>query len=124
MNDLPVLVAGVVVSPSVVEPVGWVPVLVCNPSSTMATIHKGTRIGRATHLDATLVASATDTAFESQEGDGPVVPEGKAKMLWKMVEDCTADLGEEERDVLYHLLILYADVFAESNDLLGRTGLV
>ena len=62
--DLPGLVAEAVVSPSEVEPVGCVPVSICNPSSTMATIHKGTRIGRATHLDATLVASVTDTTFK------------------------------------------------------------
>ena len=66
----------------------------------------------------------TDEAVGSQEGEQSVISEDKAKLLWKIVEDCAADLSDGEKYISYHLLMLYRDVLAESNEQLGRTSLV
>ena len=41
-----------------------------------------------------------------------------------MVQNCAVELSKEEMEMLYHVLMAYADVFAESNDELGRTNMV
>ena len=46
--DIPIIVAGAVVTPSIGEPLGSIPVLMCNPLPTETVVHKGTRIARAT----------------------------------------------------------------------------
>ena len=90
---------------------------------TETVVHKGTRIARATRLqDESLLAPVTDAM--SQEKKIPKVSESKSKLLWEMVQNCAADLSKEEMEMLYHVLMAYADVFAESNDELGRTNMV
>eukprot|EP00731_Ephydatia_muelleri_P015777 Em0009g201a len=121
--DIPIIVAGAVVTPSIGEPLGSIPVLMCNPLPTETVVHKGTRIARATRLqDESLLAPVTDAM--SQEKKIPKVSESKSKLLWEMVQNCAADLSKEEMEMLYHVLMAYADVFAESNDELGRTNMV
>ncbi|KAL5509263.1 hypothetical protein EMCRGX_G004601 [Ephydatia muelleri] len=121
--DIPIIVAGAVVTPSIGEPLGSIPVLMCNPLPTETVVHKGTRIARATRLqDESLLAPVTDAM--SQEKKIPKVSESKSKLLWEMVQNCAADLTKEEMEMLYHVLMAYADVFAESNDELGRTNMV
>ena len=121
--DIPIIVAGAVVTPSIGEPLGSIPVLMCNPLPTETVVHKGTRIARATRLqDESLLAPVTDA--RSQERMLPKVSESKSKLLWEMVQNCAADLSKEEMEMLYHVLMSYADVFAESNDELGRTDMV
>ncbi|KAL5515841.1 hypothetical protein EMCRGX_G001073 [Ephydatia muelleri] len=121
--DIPIIVAGAVVTPSIGEPLGSIPVLMCNPLPTETVVHKGTRIARATRLqDESLLAPVTDAM--SQEKKIPKVSESKSKLLWEMVQNCAADLSKEEKDMLYHVLMAYADVFAESNGELGRTNMV
>eukprot|EP00731_Ephydatia_muelleri_P017388 Em0010g486a len=102
---------------------GSIPVLMCNPLPTETVVHKGTRIARATRLqDESLLAPVTDAM--SQEKKIPKVSESKSKLLWEMVQNCAADLSKEEMEMLYHVLMAYADVFAESNNELGRTNMV
>eukprot|EP00731_Ephydatia_muelleri_P000931 Em0001g931a len=121
--DIPIIVAGAVVTPSIGEPLGSIPVLMCNPLPTETVVHKGTRIARATRLqDESLLAPVTDAM--SQEKKIPKVSESKSKLLWEMVQNSAADLSKEEKDMLYHVLMAYADVFAESNGELGRTNMV
>ena len=74
----------------------------CNPLPTETVIHKGTRIARATRLqDESLVAPVTDTL--SKETNMPEVSESKSKLLWEMIQNCAADLSEEEKEMLYHV---------------------
>ena len=121
--DIPIIVAGAMVTPSIGEPLGSIPVLMCNPLPTETVVHKGTRIARATRLqDESVLAPVTDAM--SQEKKIPKVSESKSKLLWEMLQNCAADLGKDEMEMLYHVLMAYADVFAESNDELGRTNMV
>ena len=121
--DIPIIVAGAMVTSSIGEPLGSIPVLMCNPLPTETVIRKGTRIARATRLqDESVLAPVTDAM--SQEKKIPNVSESKSKLLWEMVQNCAADLSMEEMEMLYHVLMAYADVFAESNDELGRTNMV
>ena len=41
-----------------------------------------------------------------------------------MVEQCEEDLSTEQKKQLYHLLLAYADIFADGCDELGRTNCV
>ena len=41
-----------------------------------------------------------------------------------MVEQCEEDLSTEQKEQLYHLLLAYADIFADGSDELGRTNCV
>ena len=38
-----------------------------------------------------------------------------------MVEQCEEDLATEQKEQLYHLLLAYADIFADGSDELGWT---
>lgn len=48
--DLPIIVAGALVTPSTGKPLGYVPLLICNPLPTETVVYKGTRIAMATQL--------------------------------------------------------------------------
>ena len=45
----------------------------------------------------------------------------KQQMLWDLAQQCCADLNPGEIEMLYNLLITYADVMAYSTSDLGRT---
>ena len=54
-------------------------------------------------------------------GDPPEVVEEKREMLWRLVEQSGPELSGEEKEMFFHLLLSYADVFAVSMTDLGRT---
>eukprot|EP00731_Ephydatia_muelleri_P034765 Em0075g18a len=90
VNEVSVSLIETVKIPAYREPLGSIPVLMCNPLPTETVVHKGTRIARATRLqDESLLAPVTDAM--SQEKKIPKVSE---------------------------------NVFAESNDELGRNNMV
>eukprot|EP00731_Ephydatia_muelleri_P019435 Em0012g260a len=66
--DIPIIVAGAVVTPSIGEPLGSIPVLMCNSLPTETVVHKGTRIARATRLqDESLLAPVTDAMSQEKK---------------------------------------------------------
>ena len=62
-------------------------------------------------------------AVDAVRSGDPEVPVGveKQKLLWNLAEQSGRDLGPGEKDLLYHLLLSYADVIASSTADLGRT---
>lgn len=121
-RDLPVLVAGAVVAPVMGGENTCVPVRLVNPTSVEVKIHKGTKIAMIEQLDVSAVLAVTDETPPRQES--PMVAKEKQEMLWALVEQCGESLSEAEKRQAYHLFLAYADVFASSDDDLGRTGML
>ena len=120
--NLSVLVAAAVVSPLQEDALCSVPIRMVNPLSTEVVVHKGTKIAKLEKMDEWMLApiQLTETAAE----EIPEVPMHKQDVLHEMAEQCGVGLTVEEKSQLFHLLLAYADVFADAEDGLGRTRVV
>ena len=120
--NLSVLVAAAVVSPLQGDALCSVPIRMVNPLSTEVVVHKGTKIATVEKMDEWMLApiQLTETAAE----EIPEVPMHKQDVLHEIAEQCGVGLTVEEKSQLFHLLLAYADVFADAEDGLGRTGVV
>ena len=116
--DLPILVAGALVTSL---PGGQVPILIINPLPTEAVIHKGTNVATAIPFDEMMVAPVREDSNVPAEFE---VSSCKRGLLHDMADRSAGDLTSEEKNRLYELLVEFADVFAESSDDMGRTGVV
>ena len=83
-------------------------------------MHKGTKT--AEKMEEWMLAPIRPTGTVTEEI--PEVPMHKQELLHEMIEQCEVGLTEEEKSQLFHLLLVYADVFADAVDGLGRTGVV
>ena len=121
--DLPILIAGALVTSTPTGQGGYVPILIVNPLPTDVTIYEGTRVAKASPVESMMVAPVGEVPSRWS----PTVPQVSSQkniMLQKMVERSTSDLTADEKEELYRLLLEYADVFAESSVELGRTSLI
>ena len=120
--NLSVLVAAAVVSPLQEDALCSVPIRMVNPLSTEVVVHKGTKIAKLEKMDEWMLApiQLTETAAE----EIPEVPMHNQDVLHEMAEQCGVGLTVEEKSQLFHLLLAYADVFADAEDGLGRTRVV
>ena len=120
--NLSVLVAAAVVSPLQEDALCSVPIWMVNPLSTEVVVHKGTKIAKLEKMDEWMLApiQLTETAAE----EIPEVPMHKQDVLHEMAEQCGVGLTVEKKSQLFHLLLAYADVFADAEDGLGRTRVV
>ena len=120
--NLSVLVAAAVVSPLQEDALCSVPIRMVNPVSTEVVVHKGTKIAMVEKMDEWMLApiQLTETAAE----EIPEVPMHKQDVLHEMAEQCGVGLTVEEKSQLFHLLLAFADVFADAEDGLGRTRVV
>ena len=116
--DLPILVAGALVTSL---PGGQVSILIINPLPTEAVIHKGTNVATAIPFDEMMVAPVREDSNVPAEFE---VSSCKRGLLHDMADRSAGDLTSEEKNRLYELLVEFADVFAESSDDMGRTGVV
>eukprot|EP00731_Ephydatia_muelleri_P038117 Em0659g1a len=116
--DLPILVAGALVTSL---PGGQVPILIINPLPTEAVIHKGTNVATAIPFDEMMVAPVREDSNVPAEFE---VSSCKRGLVHDMADRSAGDLTSEEKNRLYELLVEFADVFAESSDDMGRTGVV
>ena len=116
--DLPILVAGALVTSL---PGGQVPILIINPLPTEAVIHKRTNVATAIPFDEMMVAPVREDSNVPAEFE---VSSCKHGLLHDMADRSAGDLTSEEKNRLYELLVEFADVFAESSDDMGRTGVV
>ena len=117
--SLPVLIAAAVVSCAQGREI---PIRMINPSASGVTIYKGTRVAMAEEMEEWMLASITEA--ESAPNKNSTVTAQKQQILWQMVEQCEEDLSTEQKEQLYHLLLAYADIFADGSDELGRTNCV
>ena len=93
-----------------------------NLVSTEVVVHKGTKIAKLEKMDEWMLApiQLTETAAE----EIPEVPMHKQDVLHGMAEQCGVGLTVEEKSQPFHLLLAYADDFADAEDGLGRTRVV
>ncbi len=104
-DDLPVLVAGAVVTPVLGEGMVCVPVRLANPTPVEITIHQGTRVARVERLDEAQISAVLDpTMSETVSLQGPEVTPEKQTVPWEAVECTAANVGMSEREELYGLL--------------------
>ena len=89
-----------------------------NPTDQSVTLYKGTRIARLTEVEEVDDGSML---ISSVQCNGDVSSELEAA-LWIIAEEASLEPKEQER--LFILLVKYADVFALSNDKLGRTDIL
>ena len=120
--DLPILIAGALVTSTPTSQGGYVLILIVNPLPTDVTIYKGTRVAKASPIESMMVAPVGEVP--SSSSNVPHVSPQKHIMLQEMVERSASDLTTNEKEELYKLLLEYADVFAESSAELGRTNLI
>ena len=97
-QDLPVLVAGAVVTPVTAGQATCVPVRLVNPSSVEVVVHKGSKIAVIEQLDGAAVMSVSDEP-PSRPKTSQVSME-KQKMLWRVVEKSAEKLTKSKRDQL------------------------
>ena len=103
--------SNVMVARAVVTPGMSVPVRVMNPTDQLVTLYRGAKIAYLSEVeevsDDSMLVSGKHTSTELEAA------------LWTLAEQ--ASLEPEEQEKLFILLMEYADVFALSNDTLGRT---
>ena len=103
----------------VVEPSSTdVPVCVLNVSDEPVTLYAGAIVATLQPVELPATVNAAD------QGPGPVVSDDKRQLLWDLVDGCSMNLSEGERDLFFSLLLKHADVFASSTAGLGRTNKV
>ena len=103
------------VARAVVTPGVSVPVRVMNPTDQPVTLYKGTKIAHLSEVEAVSDDSVLVSSIQQSKG----VSTELETALWTLAEQASLPPGEQEK--LFILLMEYSDVFALSNDSLGRT---
>jgi len=116
-SNSPTLIARAVVQPSDNKVI----VQVLNAQKHPITLHRKSTIAQIQLINAVCVA-ATDTPGCPQ-ANTPVTPE-KQQFLWQMALQSQGTLSEDETSVFFELLLKFADIFACSDDALGRTSIL
>ena len=107
-----ILVARAVVSPNGQK----VPVRIANVRDDPVSVRKGTKIAEMEAVPQTEVSSLVASAEQEEP-----IPEKKRQMLWEMVVRSGDTLTDQQRELLFALLLKYEDVFASTSDDFGRT---
>ena len=107
--------SNVMVARAVVTPGVSVPVRVMNPTDQPVTLYKGTKIAHLSEVEAVSDDSVLISSIQQSKG----VSTELETALWTLAEQ--ASLPPVEQEKLFILLMEYSDVFALSNDSLGRT---
>ena len=107
-KSLPVMVARTVVSPNR----GEIPIRVMNVGNDDITMHRDTIVAVAEQLDGNHNV-AIKTVQHEKEVTKSMDPDTISLLdyLWETVDN-NDNMGELEKNQLYHLLVLYSDVFA------------
>ena len=83
-------------------------------------IHRESAIAELEPIEEAMIAGAESEPAPPQRQEAEV-PIEKQNLLGSLAEKAATQLSEEERDQFYHLLLWYADIFAETNDDLTQT---
>ena len=116
------VVANALVTPHQSDEIASIPVWLLNTSVDSVVIQKGTTVAHASTLEQfDLVANTVGTrVVTSDDSQGEVTPQ-QHELLWGLVENLEDTLDQQQKHHLFNLLLGYADVFALSNDHMGRT---
>ena len=110
---LPAAVACALVEPASTA----IPLRLLNSRTEPVTVYAGMTL--AMLEDAEVLAGAVDAV--SGRNETATVDAAKQEMLWGLVVRAGPDLSPGEKDMFFHLLLSYADVFASSTADLGKT---
>lgn len=114
VKDSPLVVARALVKPYN----NTVLVRLLNPQSKPFTLHKKSRIAFMEPMDSLCICTADIPTITKTT---PALTEEKRHILWNMVSSCHAELPDDERQKLFHLLSQFGDIFAGPQELPGRT---
>ena len=92
-----------------------VPVRLLNPSPDSKVVYKGTKIATVEEID-----DKPHGAVLAVQPENKGVSSLKRQMLGTMVEECASNLAVDQKELLFQLLLEYADIFADEGEL-GRT---
>ena len=92
-----------------------VPVRLLNPSSDSKVVYKGTKIATVEEID-----DKPHGVVLAVQPENKGVSSSKRQMLGTMVEECASNLAVDQKELLFQLLLEYADIFADEGEL-GRT---
>ena len=108
----------VAIAQGLVEPASpTIPLVVLNPSEEPLMVYSGARVATLQNVK---VSATKEVGAVNTEGTKEVGQE-KKEMLWDLVENSSAELSPDEKDLFYHLLLSYADVMPFSTSDLGKT---
>ena len=113
------VVANALVTPRLNNEIASIPIRLLNTLADPVVLHKGKAVACASTLERPFaaVASTTETVGEPTLE----VMSEEQEILWRLVENSGNTLDTQQKHHLFNLLLSYADVFALSNDQLGRT---
>ena len=111
--------SNIIIARAIVTPGNHIIVRLINPTNTPATIYKDTKLASLSQLtdDDQLLVSVVGTA------QTPPISNNKKKTLWETARK-SESLTDIQREQLYQVLLMYADVFPENDCDLGRTGVI
>ncbi len=122
-GDCPIKKSSLVTARAVVQPkLNAVPVRILNLTEEPVVVHRDTKLAELEKLEETMVAGIEPTTNASPQSS--CVTDQKRQLLWGLVEGADAELSSEEKETFFHLLLEYADVFAESDEDLGHTDML
>lgn len=89
---------------------------VVNPTLTDIKLYQGMKLATVETLSPTEIISTANVNCKSK-------PETHSQILWQIAQD-TADLNPRQKDQFYQLLLEYSEVFAFSDEDMGRITIV
>ena len=120
-NKNPLIVANAIVSPPAAGSsinVPLVPIRLANPSSEGVTLHKGTKLALLSPIMESEIINGVSQEILPTDYE---LPADAKQALWEMVENSGEVLDDHQQQELYTLLLGFADVFAFTDNKLGRT---
>ena len=115
-----VVVASALVTPRRNDKIASIPVRLLNTSVDSIVLRKGTTVANASTLEqSTLVASTAE--IQTEDEPQLEVTSKQQELLWGLVENSGDTLDQQQKHHLFNLLLGHADVFALSDDQMGRT---
>ena len=103
-----------------VEPRGGrVPVRLLNPTADEIKVAASTPVASVESVGNIPADSVAGVSLSSSTD--PKLDQGKIDMLRALVDDCDAEISEEQRGQFYDLLVQYSDIFADSDSDTGHT---
>jgi len=121
LEEIPVLVASTIVMPKEQGSKVTVPVRLVNPSLQPIVINKGTKIAQMSICDESCAVGSIEVAIQTENQIPDVISPQKQQALWSMVEQSDEALSGEQQLKLHNLLLGHAEVFAVTDNELGRT---
>ena len=111
----------VMIATAAVTPGDLIPMRVMNPTDQLVMLYKGTKVASLCRVEE-VVSCQQSIPVSAVHGDCDEVPPMLEEVFHSLLENLS--LTSDQQDILFSLLIDYANVFAVSDDQLGRTNVL